>query len=311
MTTLPLELRPIGLLTPGRYPFELTITLDGRRVGSFEEFVVHPFRWIHLGPLTNTRHVLSSGTEYQDDLFKLHRTAEGREISWEVVPAGAVDGTGAVHSQRLYGVKTNSCMLLYTVLDSPGRLPIRWTLETAGDASLWINSDRLLGDMDTGIPTATGTVELRKGFNSVLIATSWAERPGHVLFEMNDASGLPIAGISNEIDKIVDGYDQIASDSYGDASGVEPSGRPREIEITLVNNEASDVCVIGSFNNWKAGTTPMERDANGVWRAKVLLPPGRYTYKFLINKKVKVTDPASKLLEADGFGGMNSILLVK
>ena len=55
----------------------------------------------------------------------------------------------------------------------------------------------------------------------------------------------------------------------------------------------------------------MKKDKDSVWQATVLLPKGKYTYKYLVNKKLKITDPASQLFEADGFGGMNSIRLVK
>jgi hypothetical protein len=41
------------------------------------------------------------------------------------------------------------------------------------------------------------------------------------------------------------------------------------------------------------------------------LRAGKYPYKFLVNKKQKIADPANAIAEPDGFGGSNSILEVK
>ena len=311
ITTLPLRLVPAGKLPPGKYPFTISVALDGKLIGNFEDYIIRPVRWFHLGPLSNPRYVLNSATEYQDDLFKKHTTTDGFEVMWQEVPNGAIDGDGAVRPGNLYGVMPSSCMLLYTVIDAPVRIKAQWNLTAAGSASLWINSVQVLSGTLEGAGNAfSGHTELRKGLNSFLIAMSWEEKADRVLLEISDANGLPIAGISNEIEKIVDGFERIAAqrDDYVDP---DEEDRLHEVVFTLFNDEAEDICIIGSFNNWEPGSTPMKKDKDGVWQATVLLPKGKYTYKYLVNKKVKITDPASQLFEADGFGGMNSIRLVK
>jgi hypothetical protein len=311
ITTLPLELLPAGKLPPGKYPFAISVTLDGKPIGNFEDYIVRPVRWFHLGPLSNPRYVLNSATEYQDDLFKKHESTDGFEVMWQEVPDGAIDGDGAVRPGNLYAAQLSSCMLLYTVIDAPARIKARWSLETDGPASLWINSVQVLsGTLEGAGNSFSGHMELRKGLNSFLVAMSWKDKADRVLFEISDPNELPIAGISNEIEKIVDGFDRIASqrDDYFDP---DEEDRLHEVVFTLYNEDAKDICIIGSFNNWEPGVTAMKKEKDGMWQAVVLLPKGKYSYKFLINKNTKITDPASQLFEADGFGGMNSIRLVK
>jgi hypothetical protein len=68
------------------------------------------------------------------------------------------------------------------------------------------------------------------------------------------------------------------------------------------------VAVLGAFNAW----VPVELDqtGNGDWRRDLLLKPGRYPYKLLVDGQLK-PDPAAERFEPDGFGGRNSLLIVK
>ena len=43
------------------------------------------------------------------------------------------------------------------------------------------------------------------------------------------------------------------------------------------------VILMGDFNNWNPKTHPMKEDLTGVWKRIVMLPPGRYEYKFLVD----------------------------
>lgn len=69
------------------------------------------------------------------------------------------------------------------------------------------------------------------------------------------------------------------------------------------------LCVAGTFNDWTVGKTPMsDADGDGVWTATLLLAPGSYQYKFVVNSNGWTQDTAGQDAEAeDGFGGKNSI----
>ena len=74
------------------------------------------------------------------------------------------------------------------------------------------------------------------------------------------------------------------------------------------NDSAREVELAGEFADWKS-LIPFQQDENGIWRAEIQLPkPGRYSYKFVINGKDWIDDPANGLKEPDQYGGFNSIV---
>ena len=68
---------------------------------------------------------------------------------------------------------------------------------------------------------------------------------------------------------------------------------------------ARKVFLAGDFNNW----TPkrMQRQKNGAFVAIVLLPPGEYQYKFVVDGRW-VTDPDNPCHAANPYGTRNSII---
>jgi serine protease AprX len=75
------------------------------------------------------------------------------------------------------------------------------------------------------------------------------------------------------------------------------------------DDNAEFVCLAGDFNRWQPAKSRFVKQDNGFWRAEIkLLPPGKYRYKFVVDKKRWTEDTSNSLKEADGFGGFNSIL---
>ena len=56
----------------------------------------------------------------------------------------------------------------------------------------------------------------------------------------------------------------------------------RIVEFSLKAPQARSVRLAGSFNQWKADLS-LERRPGGLWRTKVALPPGTYTYAFEVD----------------------------
>jgi 1,4-alpha-glucan branching enzyme len=54
---------------------------------------------------------------------------------------------------------------------------------------------------------------------------------------------------------------------------------PAEVRFTLRAPVRGPVFLVGDFNGWRPGITPMERRADG-WIARVRLPAGRHRYGF-------------------------------
>jgi len=186
-----------------------------------------------------------------------------------------------------------------------------WCLECDGNASLWINGDLIFSTQDARDADRSGPIILREGGNSILIATSVEREPARIAFNLSDLSGLPVAGLGNDIASLIDGYHHLASNQAVPVPGNEGGMQFAEVTLRLDYPNAKDICIIGSFNNWEAGANPMRKSADGRWTTRVTLTPGRYPYKFLIDRISKITDPGSTTIEPDGFGGFNSILVVK
>ena len=75
---------------------------------------------------------------------------------------------------------------------------------------------------------------------------------------------------------------------------------------------ARSVEVVGSFNDWRAGVTPLaDDDHDGIWNANVILPAGQHEYMFVVDGERWVVDPLAGRYVADGFGRENALLIVR
>ena len=74
---------------------------------------------------------------------------------------------------------------------------------------------------------------------------------------------------------------------------------------------ASRVSLVGNFNGWDAGATPLVRDpSSGIWTATVPLPPGRHVYAFLVDGRAWTLDPRAPAARDPDFGTPSSVVLV-
>ena len=83
----------------------------------------------------------------------------------------------------------------------------------------------------------------------------------------------------------------------------------RRVTFSLETAEVQDVILMGDFNNWNPKTHPMKYDGNGVWNKTVILSPGEYEYKFLIDGSW-VEDPLNDQTCPNCFGTRNCIINV-
>ncbi|MCE9602488.1 MAG: isoamylase early set domain-containing protein [Gemmatimonadetes bacterium] len=96
---------------------------------------------------------------------------------------------------------------------------------------------------------------------------------------------------------------QFASATLGETA-------PVLTQFVLDDAKAQRVSLVGDFNDWAAGATPLTRLESGVWTVSVPLPPGRHVYAFLVDDTLLVTDPrAPKSGDAD-YGREGSVVMV-
>lgn len=81
-------------------------------------------------------------------------------------------------------------------------------------------------------------------------------------------------------------------------------------EFMFVNPSASRVSIVGDFNDWDEGVSPLRRLKDGVWAITIPLAPGRYHYTFVVDGTTWVADPAAPRTLEDDFGPPNSVITV-
>lgn len=74
---------------------------------------------------------------------------------------------------------------------------------------------------------------------------------------------------------------------------------------------ARNVSLVGDFNGWDAGATPLRRtDGRNTWSVAVRLPPGRHVYAFVVDGVTWVADPQAPIAPEQWFGQRNSVIVV-
>lgn len=82
------------------------------------------------------------------------------------------------------------------------------------------------------------------------------------------------------------------------------------VRFALVNPDAREVSLVGDFNGWTPGATPLTgQGADGVWTASVHVTPGRHEYAFIVDGERWVADPYAATV-SDEFGTSSSVLHV-
>lgn len=81
------------------------------------------------------------------------------------------------------------------------------------------------------------------------------------------------------------------------------------VTFTLSQQEAREIYLIGSFNNWQPEKHAMKFDKDrNMWVIKVDIPAGSHEYAFLIDNERAIADPQADFFKTDRFGSRNSII---
>ena len=90
----------------------------------------------------------------------------------------------------------------------------------------------------------------------------------------------------------------------GSSSGLIP------VQFTYVNPKANEVSIAGTFNGWSPSLHHFAKKGD-TWTILIELPPGRYSYDFVVDGRTWLSDTAAPLWEDTGFGARNSVLIVE
>jgi len=96
------------------------------------------------------------------------------------------------------------------------------------------------------------------------------------------------------------------------ADGVTRKRMPakKKIMFKIEAPDASDVCVAGDFNDWDRTSHPLQCNTHGVWNTSLMLPLGRYEYRFLIDGEWQ-NDPNCAIFVPNPFGSYNSTIVLE
>ena len=87
------------------------------------------------------------------------------------------------------------------------------------------------------------------------------------------------------------------------------TGKRKKVEFRLWSDQGKDVCVAGTFNDWRPVQMKLKAEGTGPYAVTVLVPPGRHEYKFTVDDVWQV-DPENPETVPNAFGSMNSVVHV-
>lgn len=82
----------------------------------------------------------------------------------------------------------------------------------------------------------------------------------------------------------------------------------KRVNFSIEAEPGSKVSIAGTFNDWDPEKTPLT-EKKGVFSKSMLLAPGRYEYKFVING-IWTVDPECPDWVPNGHGSLNSVIEV-
>lgn len=96
----------------------------------------------------------------------------------------------------------------------------------------------------------------------------------------------------------------------GPASPSPSVAGPHPVQFIFVAPGASSVSLVGDFNDWSPGGTPLTRTGPaGVWSVDVPLTPGRHVYSFVVDD-VWMADAFAPRAPDSDFGAPTSVVVV-
>lgn len=105
--------------------------------------------------------------------------------------------------------------------------------------------------------------------------------------------------------------DNSLSPSFEPVAMAPGAAQGRLVKFKLYAPNASQVMVVGDFNEWGSGSgSPLVKKHNGEWVAEIPLSPGNYQYAFVVDGKTWVEDPQAVQHVQDDFGRKNAVLYV-
>ncbi len=290
---------------PGVFPFTLKFITGEREAGTIQASLYKPYQWAFLGPFAGGN--LDKKFAPENGVALLNQYDAGkRKIQWTPVPTSATGPRGEVLMRRL--IDEPGVSYLYTVVAVEFETDISARLVSNCPAALYVNGKRVLANTTAVGDSAAGTVHLHGDKNHILVKMV-GDASATVSFALGNDDNIAADEFNNDLAELVEGYQELLARAT--ATEEVPREARRLVTFTYDDTGANAVSVVGSFNGWSPETHRLQKTAEGHWELTLSLAPGRYAYRFLIDQKKQVLDPSTAVTEPDGYGGQNSVVVVK
>ena len=290
-----LELGWPAIASPGSYDVAVKLEVGREVIGTLRTRLVRPMHWAIAGPFSSPNPDRTLAPENGVDLEARFPGSGGVQTTWQAAPPEGYDADGALDLEALFpGVAAPACAVAFTVIESPVASLATLRIEGANRVR-W--NGRPVG--------ADGRIQLDRGRNTLLARTSAGKDGWRLLATISGSDGEPLRILANDLGRLLDGFDRL-----GKAAWRRPGEQPTDRLVTLRyrTSKATEVSVLGVFNAWVPQT--LARQPDGTWMRDLRLMPGRYPYKLLVDGRLR-PDPEAPASEPDGFGGRNSLLIVR
>ena len=84
----------------------------------------------------------------------------------------------------------------------------------------------------------------------------------------------------------------------------------RRVTFSFEAQNANNVSLLGDFNSWDSKIHPMKKDKKGRWNKIVMLFPGRYEYRFVVDGKWQ-NDSQNEQTCPNCYGSYNNYLIIE
>lgn len=246
---------------------------------------------------------------------------------WELDPSNPLTGEEGGFTNSLIIVPDDIAYTpsVVTGMEMPGTLDRRAKRPTKVDVSLELDSPdaktvHVAGQFNDWKPN---DIELKKGADGIWRVTLNLS-PGTYEYKLivDGQDWIPDPANPEKVPDPYGGYNSLltvgagtfaaepkAEDKVQRAAGkVFPAG---DVTLELDWPDADFVHVAGQFNDWKPSDIALEKGDDGIWRVTLELKPGRFEYRFIINGRDWIEDPANPDKVPDPYGGNNSVLTVE
>lgn len=121
-----------------------------------------------------------------------------------------------------------------------------------------------------------------------------------VLLKIAEKLGVSLSDIIKNV--------EARKEEFMNKKGAKKAGT-KKVSFFLEAPLASKVILTGDFTSWKEDGIAMSKKRSGRWETTLLLKPGRYEYKFIVDGQWW-TDPKNPNVVTNSFGTQNSVISV-